>query len=162
VLHDPNLLLSSDTKSAFPYSNALYTGEIVNTIPPWRRNEKNKTFSPSLTRQLANRGVARNLFFVGYKFLLHNRPTTVLYSSSLTSSAAISEQNNFQWLIWGGYIYRYTPVASPLCAKSNPDHTQRDNRAVCTVCCTSKIRRIVSPLESAENFAENAPEGWTP
>jgi len=33
---------------------------------------------------------------------------TVLYSSSLTSSVAISAQNNFQGLIWG-YIYRYTP-----------------------------------------------------
>ena len=35
--------------------------------------------------------------------------TTVLYTSSLTTSAAISAQNNFQGLILGGYIYRYTP-----------------------------------------------------
>jgi len=47
------------------------------------------------------------------KFLLHN--TRVLYTSSLTSLAAINAQNNFQGLIWGGYIYtninprRYAP-----------------------------------------------------
>jgi len=35
--------------------------------------------------------------------------TRVLYTSSLTTSAAISAQNNFQGLILGGYIYRYTP-----------------------------------------------------
>jgi len=47
-----------------------------------------------------------------YKFLLHN--TAVRYTSSLTSSAAISAQHNFQGLILGGYIYRYTPVATAL------------------------------------------------
>jgi len=62
------------------------------------------------------RGVAR-IFWegegAGYKFLLHN--TTVLYTSSLTSSAAISAQNNFQELIFfRGGIYRYTPVATAL------------------------------------------------
>ena len=31
------------------------------------------------------------------------------YTSSLTTSAGISAQNNFQGLILGGYIYRYTP-----------------------------------------------------
>ena len=31
------------------------------------------------------------------------------YTSSLTTSAAISAQNNFQGLILGGYIYRYAP-----------------------------------------------------
>ena len=46
------------------------------------------------------RGVARNSFWVGIIFLLHN--TTVLYTSSLTTSAAISAQNNFQGLILGG------------------------------------------------------------
>jgi len=46
--------------------------------------------------------------FRGYKFLLHN--TTVLY----TDVTAISAQNNFQGLILGGYIYRYTPVATAL------------------------------------------------
>jgi len=64
-----------------------------------------------LTVFLANvnsRGVARNLFLGGYEFLLHN--TTVLYNSSLTSSAAISAQNNFQGLIFGGYIYWYRPT----------------------------------------------------
>ena len=30
------------------------------------------------------------------------------------TSAAISAQNSFQGLILGGYIYRYTPVATPL------------------------------------------------
>ena len=54
-----------------------------------------------------SRGVARNSFWVGIIFLLHD--TTVLYTSSLTTSAAISAQNNFQGLILGGYIYRYTP-----------------------------------------------------
>ena len=53
------------------------------------------------------RGVAKNSFWVGIIFLLHD--TTVLYTSSLTTSAAISAQNNFQGLILGGYIYRYTP-----------------------------------------------------
>ena len=33
----------------------------------------------------------------------------MLQSYILTSSAAISAQNNFQGLILGGYIYRYTP-----------------------------------------------------
>jgi len=42
-----------------------------------------------------------------YKLLLHN--TAVRYTSSLRSSAAISAQHNFQGLILGGYIYRYTP-----------------------------------------------------
>ena len=45
-----------------------------------------------------------------YKFLLHN--TAVQYTSSLTSSAAISAQHNFQGLILEGYIYRYTPPPS--------------------------------------------------
>jgi len=44
---------------------------------------------------------------VGIIFLLHD--TTVLYTISLTTAAAISAQNNFQGLILGGYIYRYTP-----------------------------------------------------
>jgi len=35
--------------------------------------------------------------------------TAVLYTSSLTTSAAVSVQNNFQGLILEGYIYRYTP-----------------------------------------------------
>ena len=59
-----------------------------------------------------SRGVARNSFWVGIIFLLHD--TTVIYTSSLMTSAAISAQNNFQGLILGGYIYRYTPVATPL------------------------------------------------
>ena len=56
---------------------------------------------------VVSRGVARNSFWVGIIFLLHD--TTVLYTSSLATSAAISAQNNFQGLILGGYIYRYTP-----------------------------------------------------
>ena len=46
----------------------------------------------------------RNQKFIlgGYNFLLHD--TTILYTSSLTTSAAISAQNNFQGLILGGYI----------------------------------------------------------
>jgi len=40
---------------------------------------------------------------------------TILQSSILTSSAAISAQNNFQGLIfWRGYIYLYAPVATAL------------------------------------------------
>jgi len=61
---------------------------------------------------LVFRGVARNSFWVGIIFLLYD--STVLYTSSLTTSAAITAQNNFQGLILGGYIYRYTPVATPL------------------------------------------------
>jgi len=53
------------------------------------------------------RGVARNSFWVGIIFLLYD--TTVLYTSSLATSAAISAQHNFQGLNSGGYIYRYTP-----------------------------------------------------
>ena len=54
-----------------------------------------------------SRGVARNSFWVGIILLLHD--TLQSYTSSLTTSAAISAQNNFQGLILGGYIYRYTP-----------------------------------------------------
>jgi len=57
-------------------------------------------------------GRSQKFILGGYNFLLHD--TTVLYTSSLTTSAAISAQNNFQGLILGGYIYRYTPVATPL------------------------------------------------
>jgi len=56
---------------------------------------------------VTDRGVARNSFWVGIIFLPHD--TTVVYTSSLTASAAISAQNNFQGLILGGFIYRYTP-----------------------------------------------------
>ena len=66
----------------------------------------------AITHTVISRGVARNSFWVGIIFLLHN--TTVLYTSSRTTSAAISAQNNFQGLILGGYIYRYTPIATPL------------------------------------------------
>ena len=66
------------------------------------------------------RGVARNSFWVGIIFLLHD--TTVLYTSSLTTLAVTSAQNNLQGLILGGYIYRYTPVATPLA------NAQRDGR----------------------------------
>jgi len=51
---------------------------------------------------------------VGIIFLVHD--TTVLYTSSLTTSAAISAQNNYQGLILGGYVM-YTdipPVTTPL------------------------------------------------
>ena len=54
-----------------------------------------------------NRGVARNSFWVGIIFTA--RYYSPIYYSSLTTSAAISAQNNFQGLILGGYIYRYTP-----------------------------------------------------
>jgi len=48
-----------------------------------------------LTRcqRVIDRGVARNSFWVGIIFLLHE--TTVLYTTSLTTSAAVSAQNNF-------------------------------------------------------------------
>jgi len=52
-------------------------------------------------------GRSQKFILGGYNFLLHD--TTVLYTSSLTTLAAISAQNNFQGLILGGYIYRYTP-----------------------------------------------------
>jgi len=54
-----------------------------------------------------NQGRSKKFILGGYNFLLHD--TTVLYTSSLTTSAAISAQNNFQGLILGGYIYRYIP-----------------------------------------------------
>jgi len=54
-----------------------------------------------------SQGRCQKFILGGYNFLLHD--TTVLYTSSLTTSAAISAQNNFQGLILGGYIYRYTP-----------------------------------------------------
>jgi len=58
-------------------------------------------------------GRSQKFILGGYNFLLHD--TTVLYTSSLATSAAISAQNNFQGLILGGYIYRYTPPgATPL------------------------------------------------
>jgi len=58
-------------------------------------------------------GRSQKFILGGYNFLLYD--TTVLYTSSLTISAAISAQNNFQGLILRGYIYRYTPpVATPL------------------------------------------------
>jgi len=52
------------------------------------------------------RGVARNSFWVGIIFYC-----TILqsYTSSLTTSALTSAQNNFQGLILGGHVYRYTP-----------------------------------------------------
>jgi len=54
-----------------------------------------------------SRGVARNVFG-GINFYC-----TIL-QSYMTSSPAISAQNNFQGPILGGYIYRYTPsVATP-------------------------------------------------
>jgi len=52
-------------------------------------------------------GRSQKFILGGYNFLLHD--TAVLYTSSLSTSAAISAQNNFQGLILGGYIYRYTP-----------------------------------------------------
>ena len=52
-------------------------------------------------------GRSQKFILRGYNFLLHD--TTVLSTSSLATSAAISGQNNFQGLILGGYIYRYTP-----------------------------------------------------
>jgi len=58
------------------------------------------------------RGVARNSFWVGIIFTAPY--CSPLYTSNLTTSAAISAQNNLQGLILGGYIYRYTPVATPL------------------------------------------------
>jgi len=55
----------------------------------------------------ADQGRSQKFILGGYNFLQYD--TTVLYTSSLTTSAAISAQNNFQGLILGGYIYRYTP-----------------------------------------------------
>ena len=52
-------------------------------------------------------GRSQKFILGGYNLLLHD--TTVLYTSSLTTTAASSAQNNFQGLILGGYIYRYTP-----------------------------------------------------
>jgi len=62
-------------------------------------------FKPDIWRN--GQGRSQKFILGGYNFLLHD--TTVLYISSLTTSAAISAQHNFQGLILGGYIYRYTP-----------------------------------------------------
>jgi len=51
-------------------------------------------------------GRSHKFILGGYNFLLHD--TTLIYTSSLTTLAAISAQNNFQGLILVGYIYRYT------------------------------------------------------
>ena len=56
-------------------------------------------------------GRSQKFILGGYNFLLHD--TTILCTSSLTTLAAISAQNNFQGLILGGYIYRYTPPSLP-------------------------------------------------
>ena len=45
----------------------------------------------------------------GWVYFFTARYYSPIYTSSLTTSAAISAQNNFQGLILGGYIYRYTP-----------------------------------------------------
>jgi len=52
-------------------------------------------------------GRSQKFILGGYNFLLHD--ATVLYTSSLTTSAAISAQNNFKGLILGGYIYTDIP-----------------------------------------------------
>ena len=62
------------------------------------------------TSQSTRHGRSQKFVVGWYKFLLYN--TAVRYTSSLTSSAAISAQHNFQGLILGGYIYRYTPPRS--------------------------------------------------
>ena len=65
------------------------------------------TYNVKTAQQPTRQGRSQKFILGGYNFLLHD--TTVLYISSLTTSAAISAQNNFQGLILGGYIYRYTP-----------------------------------------------------
>jgi len=61
----------------------------------------------AMTLTYTNQRRSKKFILGGYNLLLHD--TTVLYTSSLTTSAAISAHNNFQGLILGGYIYRYTP-----------------------------------------------------
>ena len=58
------------------------------------------------------RGVARNLFWGGINFYC-----TILQSDILAAwrhRMQLVHKHNFQGLILGGYIYRYTPVATPL------------------------------------------------
>jgi len=62
---------------------------------------------PEIQMGTSYQGRSQKFVLGWYKFLLHN--TAVRYTSSLTSSAAISAQHNFQGLILGGNIYRYTP-----------------------------------------------------
>jgi len=73
-------------------------GEMHSTETDRRDAERDRT--------ITCQGRSQKFMLGGY--LLHD-DTTVLYTSSLTTSAAISAQNNFQGLILGGYIYRYTP-----------------------------------------------------
>jgi len=97
--------------------NNVHCCKVLNTLD-WSRmrlflTAESIVYDPMLH---ADPGQGRSQKFIvgGYRpnFLLHD--TTVLYTSSLTTSTAISAQNNFQGLILGGYIYRYTPVATPL------------------------------------------------
>ena len=67
---------------------------------------------PIVPRGNQEQGRSQKFILGGYNFTArYYSPIT----SSLTTSAAMSAQNNFQGLILGGYIYRYTPpVATPL------------------------------------------------
>jgi len=88
-----------------------------------------------------NQGRSQKFILGGYNFLLHD--TTVLYTSSLTTSAAISAQNNFQGLILGGYIYRYTPRRyDPASNALNDLHVIR--RASFPSCYVVHCNRVVS------------------
>jgi len=84
-----------------------------------------------------------------YKFLLHN--TAVRYTSSLTSSAAISAQHNFQGLILGGYIYRYTPrrYAPAVCL------------SVCLSVCLLSIKSIIMFILTTWKRTKKEPYWWT-
>jgi len=67
------------------------------------------TLIPTTNR--TKQGRSQKFILGGYNFVLHD--TTVLYTNSLTTSAAISAQNNFQGLILGGYIPIYPPSLRP-------------------------------------------------
>ena len=63
----------------------------------------------------------------GYNFFTASYYSPI-YTSSLTTSAAISAQNNFQGLILGGYIYRYTPRRyGPECNLALTDRCEQQN-----------------------------------
>ena len=62
-------------------------------------------------QQPFSRGVARNLFW-GYNFLAGG--IKLQYSCSIVVLALFLPNKKFTWTDFGGYIYPYTPVATPL------------------------------------------------
>ena len=89
-----------------------------------------------------------------------------LQSFILTSSAAISAQNNFQGLILGGYIYRYTPIGKALTIGSiayrreGGDGSAQRGRSVIYDCVVSVCRcAVVAGMHVGEFSGRSSPSG---